>query len=120
MLTIKDFKVGDIVYTLNMNRGRNEKPVIHEETVTTVGRTYVTTGINAWSRKYMNWDAEYLHEKVECGESRQLFKTMSDVEDYIEKCDLALWLGGMSVHKAEQYSVVQLRKVKTILNEDKI
>lgn len=114
-LTIKDFKVGDTAYAVSMKRGRNEKPHIRKEEVTSVGRTYVTTGVNAWSRKYMNWDTEYLMEKVECGESKHLFRTMSDAEDYLEKCDLALWLGCMSVPKAEQYSVEQLRKVRELL-----
>lgn len=115
MLTIKDFKKGDTVYVVTMNRGRNEKPYIHEETVISVGRAYVTTGSNAWSRKYMNWDTEYLREKVEIGESGYLFKTMSDAEDYIEKCDLALWLGCISVSRAEKYSIEQLRQIRAIL-----
>lgn len=116
MLTIKDFQKGDTAYSISMNRGYNTKPIVREEVITSVGRTYVTTGVNAWSRKYMNWDAEYLYEKVECGESRMLFKTMADVEDYLEKCEISLWLGNLSVDRAKKYSVEQLRKVKEILD----
>ena len=115
MLTIKDFQKGDKVYILTRNIGRNTNPTIYESKVTAVGRTYVTIGINAWSRKFANNDSEFLYEKVSCGEASLLFKTMKDAEEYIEKCNLALWLGCISVGKAETYSVEQLRKVKKIL-----
>lgn len=115
MITIKDFKKGDKAYILTRNRGRNTNPTISESEVASVGRTYVTIGSNAWSRKFTNWDTEFLYEKVNCGEASLLFKTMKDAEEYIEKCDIALWLGGISVNKAEKYSIEQLRKVKAIL-----
>lgn len=115
MITIKDFKKGDKAYIFTRSRGRNTEPIICEKEVTTVGRIYVTIGSNAWSRKFSNWDAEFLYEKGSCGESALLFKTMKDAKEYIEKCDIALWLGTISVNKAEQYSIEQLRKVKEIL-----
>lgn len=116
MVSIKDFKKGDKVYILTRNRSRKEKPSIYETTVDSVGRMYVTTGDGSWKAKYRNWNAEYLYEMVEFGESRLLFKTQKKAEEYIEKCDLALWLGCISVSNAEQYSVEQLRKVKEILS----
>ena len=116
MLTIKDFKKGDKVYILTKNMGRNTNPTICESEITSVGRIYVTIGNNAWSRKFENFNSEFLHEKVNCGESSLLFKTMEDADEYIEKCDLAIWLGRISVSTAEKYSIEQLRKVKAILN----
>ena len=115
-ITIKDFKKGDKVYILSENRGRDEKPSINETTVASVGRIYVTTSDGSWQAKYRNWNAEYLYEKVEFGESRLLFKSRKEAEEYIEKCDLALWLGCISTFDARKYSVEQLRKVKEILS----
>ena len=57
----------------------------------------------------------YLREKTTCGEAAMLFRTRTDAENYIEKHDLALWLGCMSVSKAEGYSLEQLQKVREIL-----
>jgi len=82
-----------------------------------VGRTYVTTGRNAWERRYRNGESDYLLEKVTCGEGGFLFVSRTDAEAYIEKCDLALWLGCISVMKANKYSIEQLRKVKEILEK---
>lgn len=115
MLTIKDFKKGDKVYILKRNAGRNTKASICEKEVTFVGRIYVTIGNAGWEQKFMNYDSEYLYEKVSYGEAGLLFKTLQEAEEYIEKCSLALWLGCISVGKAETYSIEQLRKVKEIL-----
>lgn len=117
MITIKDFKKGDTVYILTRNCGRNKEQTISEEKVASVGRMYVTIGNGAWSQKYMNRESEYLFEKANCGESRLLFRTRKDAEEYIEKDNLALWLGCISVSEAEKYSIEQLRRVKEILKE---
>ena len=115
MVTIKDFQKGDKAYSLLMNMGRNEKPTILEVEIKSVGRTYITIGNNAWTQKYINWNAEYLQEKVNYGEPSLLFKTMEDAENYIEKCELSLWLGCLSVREAEKFSLEQLRKVRELL-----
>lgn len=114
-LTIKDFIKGDTAYMLKRNRGRNSSMDITEVTVAGVGRCYVTIS-GPWERKFQNWEKEYLFEKVDCGEAALLFKTKEDAEEYIEKCELALWLGNISINQAEKYSVEQLRKVKEILS----
>lgn len=88
MITIKDFQKGDIVYILTRNKGRNADSFKKEAEVTCVGRMYVTTGINCWTRKYMNWDADYLYEKVEFGEATLLFKTKEDAQNYLERAEL--------------------------------
>jgi len=114
MLTIKDFNVGDTVYVVLMNSGKNDKPQITEKTVASVGRIYITLE-GVWKERYFQWDYDYFMEKVDFGEAKLLFKTRKDADDYLEKCSLALWLGGISVSRAEKYSVEQLRKVKEIL-----
>ena len=119
MITIEDFQKGDIVYILTRNKGRNADSFIKEAEVTCVGRIYVTTGINYSTRKYMNWDADYLYEKVEFGEATLLFKTKEDAQNYLERAELAQWLGCISIIDAEQYSLEQLRKVKEILNHER-
>lgn len=116
MITIKEFKKGDKVYILTPYRVRNTKPTINEGEVASVGRIYVTIGNGPYSHKYMNNESEFLYEKIDYGESRLLFKTYKDAEDYIEKTELALWLGCISVTRAEKYSLEQLRKVKEILD----
>lgn len=113
MLSIKDFKVGDIAYSVLMNKGRNAQPIIFEKKVTTVGRKYVTVDDG---QRYENFNCEYLNEVAVYGERRMLFRSRKDAEDYLEKCSLALWLGCMSVSKFEKYSIEQLREVKEILS----
>ena len=66
----------------------------------------------------MNCDSEYLLEKVDSGEAMLLFNSEKDAKDYIEKCDLALWIACMSKRDAEKYSLEQLRKVKEILEKE--
>lgn len=116
MVTIKDFQKGNKGYILLISRRKNEKPTILEVEIKSVGRTYVTTGNDVWTKKYINWDAEYLQEKVNCGEPSLLFKTMEDAENYIEKDELSLWLGCLSIREAEKFSLEQLRKVKELLS----
>lgn len=115
MITIKDFKKGEKAYSVLRNHGRNAEPIIREEPIITIGRTYVTTSVGSREFKYQNHNTDYLFEKVDYGESRLLFKTRQDAENYIETCKLAQWLGSISISKAEQYSLKQLRTVKSIL-----
>ncbi len=116
MLTIKDFKKGDTVFSVTMNIvGRLKEPDIIEQTVSSVGRVYVTTGNGSLAQKYADHNSEYLLERATYGESHLLFKTRKDAENYIEKYNLAIWLGTLSIAHAEKYSLEQLRKVKEIL-----
>lgn len=119
MITIKDFKKGENAYSVLMNHGQNTEPIIREEPITTIGRTYVTTNVGSCTFRYQNHNTDYLFEKVDYGESRQLFKTRQDAENYIETRKLAQWLGSISISKAEQYSLKQLRTVKSILETKK-
>lgn len=115
IVTLKDFQPGNTAYRLCMHTGTNREPYIAEVVVVSVGIVDVTIGTKSWSEKYMNNNTTYLREKGTCGEATMLFRTRADAENYIEKHDLALWLGCISVSKAEGYSLEQLRKVKEIL-----
>ena len=115
VVTLKDFQPGNTAYRLCMHTGTNREPYITEVTVASVGRIYVTIGTKTWSEKYMDNDTTYLYEKAKFGEAAMLFRTRADAENYIEKHNLALWLGCISVSKAEGYSLEQLRKVREIL-----
>lgn len=69
-------------------------------------------------KNFKTWNAEYLHEASNYGERSQLFMTREAAEQYIEKEDLALWLGTLSVSAAGKYSLETLRKVKELLSTD--
>lgn len=114
VLTVKDFKKGDKAYSLRMNRGGLSDPAISETEVVSVGKKYVTTTNR---RRYENWDLEFLHEHADHGEAELLFKTKENAEGYIEKYHLSMWLGNLTVTKAEKFSLDQLRAVKEILQE---
>ena len=101
-----------------MNHGRNEDPVISEVKIGSVGRKYVTINNGPFEKKFQNWNAEYLYEASNYGERSQLFMTREAAEQYIEKEDLALWLGTLSVSAAGKYSLETLRKVKELLSTD--
>ena len=115
MLTIKKFNKGERVYSVKKARTASGTFEIKEETVTCVGKKYLTTGEGYYKKRYMEWNREYLLEKVEYGENSYLFRNEKDAQDYMEKQELVLWLGCMSCATAECYSVEQLRKVKEIL-----
>ena len=113
IVTIKDFTKGNTAYIVTRNYGRSTISIITETTVKSVGRKYVT--VSTWDRKFKNSNSEYLCEVVTYGESDLLFKTEQEAKDYIEKEDLALWLGCLTTFRTEKYSLEQLRKVKEIL-----
>lgn len=117
MITIKDFKAGEPAFIVNMNFGRKEAPSITETVIKTVGRVYVTTN---WDRRFMGGiHEECLTEKVSLGESELLFNSRIAAEEYIEKNDLAMWLGCISINRANCYTLQQLRAVKNILEPKK-
>lgn len=120
MITIKDFKKEKTAYIVNMNLGRMEEPSITETVVASVGRTYVTTGIDTVQRRFMNNhnESEYLVEKVSFGDSDLLFASRTAAEEHIEKYFLGLWLVFISTTKANKFTLQQLRDVKKILDPE--
>lgn len=112
MISVKDFTKGDTVYLLQRNIGRNARPSVSEDTVVSVGRKYVTV---TRDRRFQDWNADYLYEKTRCGEALLLFATKEAAEEYIEKNDLAVWIGNFSVSDAEKLSLSQLRQIGNII-----
>lgn len=119
MITIKDFKKEKTAYIVNMNLGRKKEPSITETVVTSVGRTYVTTGMGTVQRRFMNNrnESEYLVEKVSFGDYL-LFASRTAAEEHIEKYFLELWLGCISTTRAKNFTLQQLRDVKKILDPE--
>lgn len=111
-MNIKDFKVGQKVFVLDLYRGR-EKHVIREEQVAKVGRKYVylTTGIKY---EYCDWCEFGLIEAQDWGNRSFLFASEAHAKMEIEKRELALWLNSLRTNN--KYTLKQLRKVKEILD----
>lgn len=119
VLTIKDFTPGDTVYTLETYMGQcyDRKPIppnIQKEEVVSIGKKYLHTA----KGKYQDFDREYLREVVNFGRPKSLFPTREEVDNYLEKIELAKRLGTMSVTDMEKYSLDQLRTVKEILDAE--
>lgn len=118
-MEIKDFKVNDECYVLQENMGRNTQPTITKYVVDKVGRKYVTIKSileTKYEKAAYDEDSNYLVEACEFGEKKKLFKTRYEAEEYVEREELALWLGCISIGEAEKYTLEQLRKVKEILD----
>ena len=75
-MTIKDFKVGEPAFIVNMNLDRKDAPSITETVVTAIGRVYVTTGNGM--RRFMEDTREgrekSLKEKVSFGSADLLLE----------------------------------------------
>lgn len=127
MISIKDFKVDQTAYILNIKYNWREEKTeaeIKEVIVSKVGRKYVTVKINK------NYISEYKYAKkdhifeglVSCddGGSNLLFLSKLEAEQYIKKFELCY-----SFHRKlelsgswRQYSYSQLMRINEILNED--
>lgn len=118
-MEIKDFKKGQEVYIVSLNKGYMYKgkplgPSMNKTAVKTVGRKYVTT-VNG--RQYQPCVDEYsLEENNTCGERTRLCPTMEYALLYIEREGLIRWLY-KAVDRGHKYTLGQLRKVKEILTE---
>lgn len=116
MVTIKDFKVGDVAVALCMHYGRLSKPEMKEVTVTAVGRKFVTVNDRL---KYENNNDDFLMETTYHRDATMLFKTREDVSRYLEKRELATCLASMQVHDFLKFSFEELRQVTDILRKEK-
>lgn len=115
-MNIKEFMVGETIYILTLNKGRNVEPTTRESKVKSVGRKYVTTQNDS---RYQ--ECEYLTnglvEDKEWGERDYIFKTKLDAEEYIEKLNLETWLNNVTRRIRNNFTLEQLRKVKEILGD---
>lgn len=117
-MTIKDFEVGQTAYILHMFTGRNHKPVIIETAVEKIGRKYVTV---QHGKKYEedSSDNPYgLIETSDWGDRTFLCPSRTDAEMYVERHQLRIWLYSIGGYGRAQYTLEQLRQVKTILEPE--
>lgn len=111
-MNIKDFKRDQEVYVLDMHIGRNVDPTIRKDTVTGVGRKYVTV---EGGRKYESYGDSYsLIENCYYGDKTYLCPSVGCAQAYIERNMLRIWLYEAAQH-GNEYTLEQLRKVKEIL-----
>ena len=114
-MQIKDFKKGQTAYILNLHKGRNTEPTIHETTVKSVGRTYVTTERGT---RYRSSDDAYSLDEAPDRNGYQrhtnLYPTRDAADAIIEREALRIWFMRAGSH-AHEYSLEQLREVKRIL-----
>lgn len=110
MISIKDFKAGDIVIIYNTYY-KSTQPA----TVEKVGVKYVTT-TGGWPRQFSKPDyicnANYLVEKSKTTAEELLFKSEEDLQDYLERIELIHWI--RFDLKYHTLSLNQLREIKEI------
>ena len=109
MMSIKDFKVGEIAYIL---RTYNREDKLRPVEVVSVGRKYVTVKEYGWELKFSE-NPNYEHVLV--GDGHLLFLSEQVYKDSIEKRYLESWLRNNVGYGNTRYSLEQLRKVKEIL-----
>lgn len=116
-LKVKDFKVNQTAYLVNMHMGRNKDPEIKVCKVLAVGRKYVSTDF-VYSRDFMVSQDAYvwsgLVEKCHSGENLYLFPNESDAKDYIKRSVLFKRVC-LAVTTRSDFSLLQLEKVCQIL-----
>lgn len=112
-MDIKRFEKGQKAYILNMYNGRNRNPEIHEATVVSVGRKYVTIDSG---RRYKETEDPYsLKEVTDCGWGSLLCPCKECAESFIERDRLRTWLR-LRTNNADEYTLEQLRGVHRILS----
>lgn len=121
-VTLNDFFVGAVAYAVTVKNG-SVAPEISEYRVVSVGRKYVkVTGMTlAVSTMCFGVSAasdEYLAENIDYGWKKMLFPTKEQAAEYIEKEELRKWCDEAFMWpKSKGYSLDQLRRVKSILEE---
>ena len=120
-MQIKDFNVGDIVYIFGGDRMNDT--TIKEAKVTKVGRKYVSVipKDSMWESKFeapeYDRDSLYLIESLNCGHSRSLYKTLTDIDRQREYDAMRKWIwGSYSCAQSHKYTYDQLKAVCAILN----
>ena len=123
MVSVKDFKPGQIAYILTRKRGRTQEHFVSQCVVVSVGRKYVKTGKQESDRFTSDFynvrgDDDYLSETNYYNTGRRLFPTQQAAIEDIEKDMLKDWISKATQHSSmEKYTVQQLREVKEILEE---
>lgn len=127
MINVKDFKVDQTAYILNIKYNWREEKTeaeIKEVIVSKVGRKYVTVKINKnYISEYKYAKNDYIFEGlVSCddGGSNLLFLSELEAEQYIKKFELCYFFHRKFELSGSwrQYSYSQLMRINEILNED--
>ena len=122
--SIKDFKVGDTVYTVLLNNNRiNDNPTsLREATVSKVGRSYVYINTN-FSRD-LRFKAptdshyNYLIEDIDWGTPRHLFVNQEDAESFVQAQELKTRLSRiLNWTIIDKFTLDQLERIEAIIKE---
>lgn len=116
MISIKDFKAGDIVIIYNTYYKSTQRATVEK-----VGVRYVTVS-GCWSRQFYKpdygCDLNYLVEKSRTTAEELLFKSEKDLQEYLERIDLIKWI--RFELKYHTLSLEQLRRIKEISEEKRL
>jgi len=110
-MDIKDFKVNQTVFVLNMHIGRLREPDITEDRVAKMGKKYLYTTSGRRYKESLNG----LMESDICGEGTLLYPTWADAESRLEEYNLKRWLNKLSWNDLKGCTLEQLRQVKQII-----
>jgi hypothetical protein len=113
-MDIKDFKVNQSVFVLNMHIGRLREPDITEDRVVKIGKKYLYASNG---RKYKNTENPYaLTEHDSCRGGTLLCPTRTAAESRLEEYNLRRWINKISWNESKGFTLEQLRQVKQILD----
>ena len=123
-ISIKDFNVGDNVYTVLLNKNRvNDSPSsLREAKVSKVGRSYVYINTN-FSRNLRfkpptDSHYNYLIEDVDWGTPRHLFKNQEDAKKFVEADELKTQLSRvLNWTIIDKFTLDQLKRIEVIIKE---
>ena len=122
-MTIKDFNIGDKVFVRDYNFRTNESTaVMKEATVTKVGKKFVsiTYGYGKDTQfGIISQENEFYLEENTQGTRNKLFKSMNDVDNWIERMTIERYLKDLfdSSYKINNISLEKLRQIKSICME---
>jgi len=117
LVKLKDFAVGQTVYTLHERVGRNAKDEIREQKVVRVGRKYVKVD-DSWETEYLNSvdKHEFLIQNTDFGDKMKLFPNREAVDAYCEKKALYKELSKRFHFGQDNFTLKQLQAVKEALD----
>lgn len=134
-MNIKNFKVGQTVYvelTGNASRRKTADECIEEWEITSVGRKYIkagrcscgsTFGNRVWNETIFEYRESYgrFVQKTDCCVNYILYETRQEIEDEHERERLRINICNMlsDYRTGKKISLEQLRKIKSILDEEK-
>lgn len=114
MVSVKDFRVGQIAYEVLEEHGEK---VVREYKVLKIGRKWVTISNGL---RYEQHDKSYrcLSKDYEMiGGTRYLFKDKEAVNDYFEQIELERSLSNAFAYCGGRYTLEQLRRITEIIKE---